>query len=299
MSEPNFFIVGFPRCGTTAMHEYLKGHPNIFMSEPKEPNFLAEDLPEKVVRTIDSWDAYGRLFQDAAKNHHVVGESSVLYVYSDAALRNIREHYPGAKVLVMLRNPIELARSLHSLRVFGFTEDVSDFEKAWKLQDEWEKVGARDRQFYRLYRKRAMLGGHVERLLDLFPREQVKFVAFDDFCADTMQVYEDVLSFLGVPSDGRVEFPRINENRAPRNRAVERIIRSPVLSPLKAALKLLGDNVYGRLRKVRYANAPSAKRAPLRPEFCRQLAEEFRPDVEKLSRLVGRDFSRWLDAKSL
>jgi hypothetical protein len=86
VKRPNFFIVGAPKCGTTSLSEYLRSHPNVFMSSPKEPHFFATDLYPRNPEGIDSVAAYLQLFTDARDQHQVVGEASASYMFSDAAI---------------------------------------------------------------------------------------------------------------------------------------------------------------------------------------------------------------------
>ena len=125
MKKPNFFIVGAPRCGTTALSEYLRGHPNVFFSQPKEIGFFATDFPGS--RVITRFEDYMALFNDVQPDHLRVGEGSVWYMYSREAARNIHEYNPKAKLIVMLRNPVDLVHSLHSQLLLSIDEIVLFF----------------------------------------------------------------------------------------------------------------------------------------------------------------------------
>ncbi|UCC88813.1 MAG: sulfotransferase, partial [Anaerolineales bacterium] len=99
--KPNFFIVGAPRCATTALYRYLCDHPNIFMPRVKEPHFFAEDISVgKPTKTLD-W--YMGLFEESSEEHLAVGEASVFYLYSSVAVRRIYEFNKEAKIIVILR----------------------------------------------------------------------------------------------------------------------------------------------------------------------------------------------------
>ena len=131
--KPDFFIIGAPKCGTTALVSYLSEHPDVFMSEPKEPHFFADDFPhyKKYIPTID---AYERLFEDAAlKPATRVGEASVWYLYSEYAIKNIHKYRPDAKLIVMLRDPVEVMQSLHKQLLWTMDENQPSFEKALEL----------------------------------------------------------------------------------------------------------------------------------------------------------------------
>ena len=129
-SKPNFFIVGAPKCGTTALYEYLRPHPHIFMSKVKEPHFFANDLGTyPFIKTLEE---YTRLFTDSNEQHVRVGEASVYYLRSATAIANIHQFNPHAKIIAMFRNPVEMVHALHSQLLYVSEESESDFETAWR-----------------------------------------------------------------------------------------------------------------------------------------------------------------------
>jgi len=289
MKKPNFFIVGAPKCGTTALSEYLRGHPNVFFSQPKEPHFFATDFPNK--RIIATFEEYIDLFHEVQPNHLRVGEGSVWYLYSREVVQNIYEYNPEARLIVMLRNPVDLVHSLHSQLLLSIDEDEKNFERAWNLQ-ELRKSGKRIPKKCRTpaflqYRDVGKLGAQIERLLEVFPKEQVKVILFEDFVANTKAVYEDVLSFLGLDSDGRKLFPRINENKQYRMRLLGQFTQCPPEGLLRAygyvkdrvGIKNSGHLLMQILRK---ANSVFRVREPLRVEFRRTLTKDFEQDIRIL-----------------
>ena len=193
------------------------------MSRAKEPWYFAHDYP----RFRSTMEDYLALFRKADDGHLAVGEASSIYLRSAVALPGVKEFCPEARIIAIVRNPVDLAYSFHSQQISSLNEDEPDFERAWRLQ-EARRLG---RAIPRLCREPrqlqyagvARLGEQVERLLSVFDPRQVKIVVFDDLAADTRSVYEDVLHFLGVPSDGRTDFPRVNANQDARIRLVARL----------------------------------------------------------------------------
>ncbi len=186
MKEPNFFVIGGPKCGTTALSEYLRSHPHVFFSNPKEPNFFNEDFANR--RTLDM-RTYLHLFEGATDEHAAVGEGSVLYLRSEVAVPKILSFRPDARFVVMVRNPVDMVYSLHSQTVYHGTEDVTDFREAWRLQDE-RRAGRRlpklcvdPKEF--LYGEMCLLGSQIERLYRSVYGDRVKVVFFEDFVRDT------------------------------------------------------------------------------------------------------------------
>ena len=130
--KPNLFIVGFAKCGTTALHEYLSTHPNVHPSFPKEPHFFIERIWRHSPARTEA--EYLRFFAGATKDARVLLDSSAVHIYSPQALRKIREFNPDARIIVMVRNPVNMLASFHRYSCRMFVENVTDFEEAWNLQ---------------------------------------------------------------------------------------------------------------------------------------------------------------------
>lgn len=303
MAKPNFFIIGAPKCGTTALYSYLESHPNIYLPSVKEPHYFSEDLPN--MRAVDSLDEYLSLFKHSESSEKAVGEASVMYLYSEVALKKIRDFAPDAKIIVMLRNPVELVYSFHSQLRYGFHEQKACFEEAWALQSERKNgrsLPSRQTDPALLqYKSLGELGRQVDRLLKVFPEEQIKFILFDDFKASPKQVYEETLEFLGVPFDNRADFPKVNGNKE---------YSSPLLAQLLVFLiaiqrrikRSLGIQPAGKKRFLRFLNVlkylrqlntKSAARGSLSQDFKNVVVEEFSSDIQRLSSLIKRDLSHW------
>ncbi|MEP0854547.1 sulfotransferase [Trichocoleus sp. DQ-U1] len=299
MRKPNFFIAGAPKCATTALYAYLSTHPNVFMPDVKEPHYFAEDLFD--FRKIKTLNQYLELFQEATEEHKAIGEASVFYLYSADAIRNVYNFNENAKIILMLRNPVDLAYSLHAEHLYCFYEDERDFECAWNLQNS-RKNGLHLPKLCRVpgflqYASVCKLGNQVEKLLTIFPSSQVKIILYDDFTASTKAVYKDVLHFLEVPLDGRLNFPRINENKSHQFSLIGKFTERPPLPLVKIALQFketLGLERLGVIDKIRQSNTRVRPRKMLNVDFKAELINEFREDIEKLSRLVDKDLSHWM-----
>ncbi|HEX2218358.1 MAG TPA: sulfotransferase domain-containing protein [Gemmatimonadales bacterium] len=298
-TRPSFFIVGAPKCGTTALYEYLRPHPNVFMPEIKEPHFFAKDLG--TYPRIKTLDDYRALFAGATDQHLEVGEASVYYLRSTVAIPNIREFNPAAKLIAMFRNPVDMVYSLHSQLLHVSEETVADFATAWRLQERRARgldVPPHIRspllvQYYQV----GQFGTQTERLLSCFPREQVKLILYDDFAASPQRVYDEVIAFLGVPHDGRSEFPRINENKTARVPWLRRFYRKPPPA-LREAVRSLkravgGQTISAAKKKLVALNTVRERRPPMTPELRAELVAAFRDEVALLGRLMNRDLRHW------
>jgi hypothetical protein len=304
MKQPNLFVVGAPKCGTTALFEYLRTHPEIYLSSLKEPHYFAEDLPGQ--RDVTTLDDYHRLFEPAQPRHKVVGEASVLYLMSTVALKNIRQYNPSARIIAMVRNPAEMAVSLHQQLVYSFYEDRRDFLAGWNLQERRRHghdipAGCRDATVLQ-YGRTCRLGEQLARLYSLFPREQVHVIVFDDLKRTPLTVYRETLRFLGVPDDGRNQFPTINAQKRHRLDWLGRCLLSPpaflnrwrdrIIRDYGTRRSLFSQAAVGLGRLFEKLNATASSRKTLDASTKRRLRETFHDDVAHLSDLLGRNLSR-------
>jgi hypothetical protein len=296
MRRPDLFIVGAAKCGTTALYRYLGDHPRIFMSPMKEPRYFADDLHRRVTEL----DEYLTLFSAATDDHLAVGEASPTYLNSEVALPRIREFSPTARIIVMIRNPVEMVYSYHAQQIVSSNEDERDFERAWRLQG----IRRQGRRIPRhcesprvlQYAEVGRLGSQLERVLEIFDGDRVLVVVFDDFAAATRRVYEEVLGFLDVPSDDRDEFERENPGQTLRIPLVSRFARRPprlLIEPYMALKKRFAWGDLGFTSWLKTVNAKPAQRPPLPAAFRRELVEEFSPEVDTLERILDRDLSHW------
>lgn len=304
MTQPNLFIVGAPKCGTTALFEYLRTHPEICFSTLKEPHYFADDLPGN--RDITTLADYHRLFEPAEPQHKIVGEASVLYLMSTVAAEKIRRYNPAARIIAMVRNPAEMAVSLHQQLLYSFYEDRSDFLKGWNLQERRRHgydipSGCRDAAVLQ-YGRICSLGEQLARLYRHFPREQVHVIVLDDLKRTPRAVYRDTLRFLGVADDGRNRFPTINGEKRHRvdwlgrwlihppgflNRWRDHIIRNYGMRR-----SLFSRAAVGLGRLLKKLNATSTCRTMPDAATKLRLREAFHDDVAHLSDLLGRNLSR-------
>jgi hypothetical protein len=297
MPSPNFMIAGAPKCGTTALYRYLQTHPQVFLTEPKEPHYYAEDLGAH--REVPQREAYLQLFDKVQPQHKAIGEASVWYMHSAHALERVRTEHPDIKLLILLRNPVDFVRSLHSDMVWVCFEDETNFEKAWALSTE-RRSGQRVPKLCQVpwfldYQRVGRLGEHVQRMLRIFPREQIKFILLDDLHQSPQRIYEETLTFLGLESDGRTDFPRFNaskQNRSPWLAACRAAVIRSLPRPLVEAGKKLGLGYVSNT--MMQLNSRPAGKAPLKAEFCGELLSHFRDDIGLLSELTGRDLNYWL-----
>jgi hypothetical protein len=290
---PDFFIAGAPKCGTTALYEYLRGHPQVFLPRKKEPHFFGSDLQAPFY--VRDPDEYRALFDDAAPGQRV-GEASVWYLYSTRAAEEIQAASPGAQFIVTLRNPVEMVYSYHAQRLYNHTEDVADFDAALRLEGERREgrslPGYVDHVHGLRYFEIARYGEQLERLFRYVDRERVRVLLYDDFRAHTAEVFADVLRFLRVDDGYRPMLGVVNASRTVRSTALFQLLHRPPQAFRTAVSSLVPAPLRRRVRqRLVDLNQVERKRAPLSPAAAGLLRAAYRDDVLRLGALLGRDLA--------
>jgi hypothetical protein len=305
MSNPNLFLVGAPRCGTTAMCQHLQGHAQVYMAEPKEPYYWATDFPELRKATgFDSEETYLALFRSTRANHRVIGEASTLYLASEVAISNILEFSPCAKFMIIVRNPIELAHSFYFQLRQTQNEDASSFEKAWRLQcsradgKTVARTCSKPRQLQ--YREIASIGSQLERALQLVPESQLLVLWHEDMLTNFASVYHKSCSFLQIEHDGRSRIRSTNASAVDRSGHIGRLLRRSIARGLASrAKRTLPLAAVRRIQAAKnHLTARGVDRPALSVDFQRELVDVFGPEIEKLSRWSGRNLSHWTIVRS-
>lgn len=301
---PDFFLVGAPRCGTTALSRYLAGNPQVCFSRPKEPHYFALIAPDSPLDDLES--AYlARYFAHHHAGHRAIGEGSVSYLYAPHAIERILGVNPDARFIAILRDPLEMLPSYHLRMLFILAEDVEDFAAAWRLQDSRARgqrvprhcIDARLLQ----YRDVARYGQQIERLYRLAGGERCHVIVFDDLARDPSSVYRDVLRFIGVDDDGRTTFERRYPSRIYRYRRLQELLyavrsrRAHAVDTLQRRSR--ANPASGRtsvVKRLARWNRIERRPAPLDADMRATLRAAFADDVARLSSLLGRDLHHWL-----
>ncbi|HTZ65330.1 MAG TPA: sulfotransferase [Solirubrobacteraceae bacterium] len=309
---PNFFIVGQPKSGTTALYEILRRHPQIFMPDVKEPLLLATDLQARSRRSgaatrrrPDTFDEYLSLFAPAEPQQRV-GEASALYLWSRDAAANIAWLEPAARIIAIFREPASFLRSLHLQLLQNHTETQKDLRKALSL----EQARSRGKRIPRgcprpaalLYSERVRYAEQLSRYQETFAPEQLLVMIYDDFRADNEETVRSVLRFLDVDDTVPIETTEANPTVRLRSRRVDAIVhevsvgrRHPLLRTAKAGIKALTSE---RMRRVALRTTRQSlvfgEPDPPDERLAQELRARFKPEVVALSDYLGRDLvSLW------
>lgn len=302
-TSPNFFIVGAPKCGTTALHAYCAQHPDVFMPARKEPRFFAPDLDSGSARDskyfVRDVNEYLSLFASGSRRR-LRGEATALYLFSNVAAQRIRAFRQDAKIVIMLRDPVELMYAFHSERLYNGNEHIVDFAEALQAERDrrrGQRISRRTVIPQALqYREVATLSTQIERFLAAFDRSAVFFIVFDDFVRDTAAVYRDLLRFLDLDATFTPEFRTHNGNKRVRSYAVRNLIKRPPEFLRNATRAILPTVVRQRIAKdIGRLNVHITPRPHMDPDLRRELRLEFASEVRRLSQIIQRDLSPWSD----
>ncbi|MDY6784009.1 MAG: sulfotransferase [Cyanobacteriota bacterium] len=300
MTLPNFLIIGAAKAGTTSLYSWLAQHPQIYTSPIKEPNFFAlqgEELnypagtihQRYLIECKLNLDAYLDLFKRVS-DETAIGEASPIYLYHSQAASRIREFIPHAKIIAILRDPVERAYSnfLHHVRD-GF-ETFSDFSQALQAEKERMKNGWWW-GFY--YISGGFYSQQLKRYLKHFDRRQIKIYLYEDLRSNAQSLLQDIFEFLQIDSTfvpNRSQ--KSNGTGIPKNRILHRFLLQQ--NPLKNYLKpALPPGFRERLRL--YLSKRNLSKPPLPPALKTQLKAIYREDILELQNLIQRDLSHWLD----
>lgn len=300
---PNLFIVGAPKSGTTSLYEYLKTHPQVFLTPVKEPCYFSADLAldksGNFLRYGEDEARYFALFDDAG-DAKLAGEASTRYLFSHDAPRLIHRASPEARIIAMLRNPVDMIHSLHAHKLAAGTEDITNFAAALEAEDDrhaGRRIPEHSNPKLATYRDRALFGEQVERWMATFGRERVHVIVFEEMVADAPGEFRRTLEFLGIdPSYRPASFAAHNVAHGARSPLLRRVLNSRPVQWVawKQLPRMLGDTRTRALVR-RVSQSGVSRRAITRekvdPGLRRSLEEYYAADVGRLSQLLGRDMA--------
>jgi hypothetical protein len=290
---PNLFIVGAPKCGTTAWVDYLSTHPSIAFSRAKEPHFFSSDI--RGTNVAANLNEYLSLF-DVTSDHSVVAEASVMYIYSKDAPKRIYALNPNARILIFLRNHIDFLKSYHNQAIFTGYETEPSLERAWQLSS--ERILGRHMPpdctdpLMLNYPKLCRFANHVRNFYKVFPAEQIQVRWLDEWKSNPRQAYMDILNFLDIEDDGRNEFVKVHGAHRHRFNWLGSLTKTRPGQPPSLALraaattrKLLGVKRLYLGRTLRRLNTTEVKAADVTPDFRKMIEIEYAMDRSEVDEI--------------
>lgn len=301
MTMPNFIIIGSAKAGTTSVYHYLSQHPQIYMSPLKETEFFIRvggeleingpRANEALNKGVGNLEDYRTLFRGVS-NEIAIGEATPGYLYHSWVPKTIKHYIPDAKLIVLLRDPVERAYAhfWHNVRkgkgeTLDFAQAIQNEEA--RMREDWG-IG-----FY--YVNRGFYYPQLKRFFEVFESERIKVCLFEELINNPTNTVQDIFRFLGV-NDTFIP-PNISEKylafSMTKNKSLHRFLKGS--NPIKSILKPF---IPRELRKsiVTTLNKQNVTRdkPPLPSEIRRELMEGYREDILKLQGLINKDLSEWL-----
>lgn len=317
------FIVGAPRCGTTTMARWLQFHPQVLFPFVKEPHFFWQyDLrgfDDADLRRRVEHDFLDHFFSEPEGEQSVGADCSVSYLYAPEQLEPVLKLWPNSRFVVGVRDPLTLLPSLHKRLIFTGDENIRRFEDAWAAIPDraagrripWSTIDPR----WLRYDEGARYGTYVERLFETVGKERCLVMVFDDLVADPTGQHRRLLEFAGLRQVPPPEFRAERGGKGVRFLFLQQLLKRPprILLPYFASLRHQGrfDKKTGkkagrsapgsgskslRKRLIRWNRLPDEKR-PISVAVQREIREHFKEEIDKLSMLIDRDLSHWLQPR--
>lgn len=312
--EPNFFVIGAAKCGTTTLYDFLEQHPDVYMSPIKEPHFFCSDIRienfsdeyKKYVYSrginiqeyvagnmskkywewyVDEFGTYLKLFKNAT-NQKALGEISNGYLFSKVSAKEIKEKYPQAKIVMILRNPISRAYSHYLANVrdgrttLPFREEIeNDLNKqikGWCISHNYIEMG--------------MYYSQVKRFLDAFPTNQVLIFLNDELKSNANNVGRKLFDFIGVDINAPINYSnKQNEAKMPKWTGLIKFITQTGLK--RKLFRALPNSIQAKIKPFFFKEGSIPK---MSEEDKKWLISIFKEDIEKTQALINRDLSHWL-----
>lgn len=299
----SFFLLGAAKCGTSSLHYYLNQHPHIYMSEPKEPIFFEAEFHKGI-------EYYYKTYFAGRTNETFLGESRHRNLYLPYVPLRIAKTFPKAKLIVILRNPIDRAyshyfhRKIYGYEKLSFEDAISlDLQRIKKniqinTQDEIQKyvngLYNNTSLYIRSYVDSGYYSEQIERYLKYFSREQMFITFIDDFKEEPQKEFNKLIDFLGAePCHGNVEFEIINKKKSKayqyvkmilaKNEKFSMFLNSFVTDKFKNSIR----NNFSKLEEQ------VTGKKEIKKETRVWLSSHYRPYNKRLEELTGRNLSRW------
>lgn len=291
MPKPNFFIVGAAKCGTTSLYHYLEQHPEIGMASYKEPCYFCYN------QLYDDKELYVNLFSHLNKNIEMIGEASTNYLAAPESPILIHKYDKHAKIIIVLRNPVNRAFSLYKWMVRAGYEQASSFEKALKLEEERKKISKYDSRpvkYNYFYYSSGLYYNQVKRYFDLFDKDQILIIDFNDLKQNLDITLNKVFNFLKV-RNFKIKNSKIhNKAKFPYSPRLQHFFRNDLYNRICLS-KEKKNKMYGNIIVDFLAglNSNLGKEPKLELITAKMLQDKYKSDLNKLEKIIPFSTSPW------
>ncbi len=300
MTLPNFLVIGAAKSGTTALYRYLRQHPEIFMSDRKEPHHFSyteitknTNGPSDYIRSaITDFEEYEHLF-DKVNHEKAIGEASPTYIYVPGTAERIFKKVPNTRLVAILRNPADRAYSAYMHLIRDARETVTDFGEALALEE--ERIKNNWGPIYH-YTNAGFYYEQLTRFYKVFPADKIKVFIYDDFVSKPFLVMQELFKFLEVDYSFIPDTSsKPNVSGKPRNKSWQKIMDTLFAKPnpiRSISRKIFSETL--RWRVTSYLRNMNLERESISDLHRAALNKVFREDILKLQELLNRDLSNWL-----
>jgi hypothetical protein len=288
--KPNYFIVGTAKAGTTSIFNVLLKHPEVYVPQNKETYYFGEyNYPDSRIEHLHEYKA---IF-DAAPEDNVCVEVSTSYLYSKNAAQQIKAYNPDARIIMILRNPVDRAFSHYLYKLKTDKEKYMSFEEA--LTAEQNRIEKNWPYGYH-YASMGFYYDQVSRYLERFVRSNILILFFDDLKNNPYEFYHQMFQFLMVDEEVSINYEKkYNISGMFRSKLLMKLLNTDNI--LKNTAKRIVPTRYrrhvsGRLKDL---NINRKKKYQIKPETRNHLCDLFFNDLKKLEALLDTDLSAWLE----
>jgi len=269
---PNFFIIGVKKGGTTSLYNYLKTIPSVYMSPEKTPGYFWSEKDRKI-----STENYLDLFKNV-KNEKIIGEATLYFSRPESA-KIIFEKVPNAKIVLILRDPIQRAFSDY-LGQFRKGYVSKPFEEAF---DEFSSSGGRKNETFQRVIHAGFYYDSVKIFRDVFGENQFKIFLFDDFIKNTKQTIKEILKFIDIKTEIPKNIDKVyNPYKTPLGDFGISIVKNKMINRLSKKI-FPGDSSETVLRII--LNKKS-KKPTLSKKVRIKLENIYFEDIQKLKKIL-------------
>lgn len=276
---PNFFIVGTPKSGTTSLFHYLQEHPEVFLPELKEPHFFScPEVKNTYYKTkiVDSKQEYLDLYQER-ESYKAVGDLSSSYLFNKETPKRIHQFNPYAKIIIVLRNPVERALSHYLMDVNLGYINVS-LSKVINNKDTFK-------QHYQEYIELGFYEQQIRAYTKQFPDSQIKVVLSDTLYANTAETLKDIYSFINVSTTFITDFETVhNSYTVPRFKALKSLVQSDGLK------KMIPSGLKSGLKSLIYKTNAEKPKLEVEKDLLREI---YKKSIVETETLINQDLSSW------
>ena len=285
----DFFIVGAPKAGTTSLYHYLNEHPQIEMSLQKEPDYFSDkEIQIQGLyysrNRIDTEEKYNGLF-NTQKKDVIFGEGSVSYLFYPTVAQDIKVYNPNAKIIIMLRNPIDRAFS-HYLMDYRLGLVSDSFEDIINKKSKHKNAHL----FYQQYIKVGEYAAQLKRYCDIFDKKNILLIDYENFKSDVTGTVNSAYSFLNISAEFSVDInKKHNTFTMPKNKLIRFVYSFVIIRNILSFI--FPKNIIKAVRLILFTKD---KKPKLLEETRNQLKDYFSNDVRLLGNLIGKDYSKWI-----